>query len=167
MPFNLKSRLLAPTEREYVPGARTHVWLDTSQTDRSYLESVTLTVFDSPGCNSTSVKPRRMEGGSPAPEGKCRYTCDIYFWFARAINRLIRDKEDKIRRTSVPTTWPAFCTVYDTVYAGRCNQSAVDETTHRGPCLAANQFASSCPSWSCPALSSTGVILRPEYRNWV
>jgi hypothetical protein len=93
-PFNLKSRLLAPTEREYVPGARTHVWLDTSQIDRSYLESVTLTVFDSPGCNSTSAKPRRTEGGSPAPSGKCRYTCDIYFFFTRTINRLIQDKED-------------------------------------------------------------------------
>ena len=72
-----------------------------------------------------------------------------------------------IIRTSVPATWPAFCTVNDTVYAGRCNQSAVDEPTPWGPGLAANQFASSCPSWSCPGSFTTGVMIRPAYWNRV
>ena len=44
VPLNLKSRLLAPTEREYEPKARIHDRLGTSQTDRSYLESVTFKI---------------------------------------------------------------------------------------------------------------------------
>ena len=35
VPFSLKSRLLAPTESEYVPAGRIHDWLTTSQIDRS------------------------------------------------------------------------------------------------------------------------------------
>jgi hypothetical protein len=77
VPFNLKSRLLAPIEREYVPSARIHDWLSTSHIARSYHDSVMLTVFDSPGCRSTSVNPRSTDGGSRACSGKCRYSCAI------------------------------------------------------------------------------------------
>jgi len=80
-PFNLRSRLLAPTDREYVPPARIHDWLVTSHIDKSYLESVMQTVFDSPDCKSTSVNPRRTDGGSPACAGKCRYSWDICVCF--------------------------------------------------------------------------------------
>jgi hypothetical protein len=80
-PFNLRSRLLAPTESEYVPRARIHDWPTTSQIDKSYLESVILTTFDSPGCRSTSANPRRTDGGSSAHVGKCRYSWGIYFFF--------------------------------------------------------------------------------------
>ena len=85
-PFNLRSRLLAPTETEYVPRARIHDWLMTSQNDRSYLESVMLTAFDSPGSRSTSLNPRSTDGGSSACVGKCRYTCGICCSFSVQIN---------------------------------------------------------------------------------
>src|SRR5712671_2418090 len=70
--FNLKSRLLPPTESVYVPMERTHDLLETSQIDRSYLESVMNVRVDSPGCSSTSVNPRKTDGGSPACAGKCK-----------------------------------------------------------------------------------------------
>jgi hypothetical protein len=69
VPFSLRSRLLAPTERQYVPGGRIHDWDTTSHIDRSYLERVIVTVCDAPGDSSTSVKPRRTDGGSPARTG--------------------------------------------------------------------------------------------------
>ena len=41
-----------------------------SQPNKSYLESVMLTIQYSPGPSSTSMNPRRTDGGSPAPAGK-------------------------------------------------------------------------------------------------
>lgn len=133
VPFNLKSRLLAPTEREYVPEGRIHDWLTTSHIDNSYLESPIVTTCDSPGCSSTSLKPRRTEGGSPAAAGKCRYTCGICF--VHVSNPLCPSRKHKRKkiRTSVPTTDPVFSSVKDTLNAGRCSHSAVDEPTTCGP----------------------------------
>jgi hypothetical protein len=103
VPFNLKSRLLAPIEREYVPGARIHDWLTTSHIDRSYIDRVTLTIFDSPGCKSTSVNPRSKDGGSPACTGKCRYSCGIYLFI-----RLRQDRSKEKPRGGIVIRAPPF-----------------------------------------------------------
>ena len=73
--------------------------------------------------------------------------------------------ENTILRTSVPATFPIFCTVKDTVNAARCSQSAVDVPTPCGPGVPASQFATNCLSLSNPSM--TGVMLRPEYSNLV
>jgi len=58
-----------PTEREYVPWARIHDWLMASHIDKSYLESMMLTYFISPGHRFTSVNPRRPTAARPRRRG--------------------------------------------------------------------------------------------------
>lgn len=93
---------LAPTDNEHVFGARTHDWLVTSHINRSYLESVILTIFDSRDYKFTSVKLRKTDGGSPARMRKCRYNYGI---FDACVNT--RGHTSNISRTSVPMMFPA------------------------------------------------------------
>jgi hypothetical protein len=72
VPLRRGSRLLAPTVIPNVPLGLTQDWLVMSQMERSKRESVIETVFDALAFKSTSVKPLRICGGSPADSGWCR-----------------------------------------------------------------------------------------------
>lgn len=72
LPLKRKSRLLAPTENVNAPSGLRQPCAAASQTERSYRESVSVTVSLCFARRSTSVKPRSTFGGSPAPAGKCR-----------------------------------------------------------------------------------------------
>ena len=78
LPFKRKSRLLAPKENVNCPSGFRQPCATTSHTLRSYRERVSVTVSLWSGWRSTSENPRRTLGGSPALDGKCRYSCGIY-----------------------------------------------------------------------------------------
>ena len=141
LPFNRKSRLLAPTENVNSPSGLRHPCATTSHTERSYRDSVTVTVSPCPAPRRTSVKPRSTLGGSPALEGKCRYSCGICTRCKRRRSRYkIKNEEG---RTSPPATLPVFFTSNDNSNAGRCSHSAVELPSPEGPALPAAQSASS------------------------
>ena len=80
LPFKRKSRLLAPTENVNFPAGFRQPCATASHTLRSYRDSVSVTVSLWCGFRSTSENPRRTLGGSPALDGKCRYSCGICMW---------------------------------------------------------------------------------------
>ena len=101
-----------------------------SHIDRSYLDSVILTIFDSPGCRSTSEKPRRTDGGSSARTGKCRYNWGICFvlvhetksshtreWFTHLCSRNISRVLHSERHSVSGAVQPKRCGRADTLRA--------------------------------------------------
>ena len=74
LPFNRKSRLLAPIENVNSPSGFLHPCAPASHTLMSYRDSVSVNLFLSCGLSSTSPNSRSTLGGSPAPAGKWRYS---------------------------------------------------------------------------------------------
>ena len=94
LPFNRKSRLLAPTENVNAPSGLRHPCATTSHTERSYRDSVIVTVSLCPTPKRTPAKPRSTLGGSPASEGKCRYSYGICTRFKyRCVHGKIESEE--------------------------------------------------------------------------
>ena len=77
LPLKRKSRLLAPIEKVKLPFGFRQPCASASHTLKSYRDSVSVTVSLWCGFSSTSEKPRRTLGGSPALDGKWRYSCGI------------------------------------------------------------------------------------------
>ena len=77
LPLKRKSRLLAPIEKVKLPSGFRQPCATASHKLKSYRESVSVTVSLCCGLRSTSENPRRTLGGSPALDGKCKYSWGI------------------------------------------------------------------------------------------
>ena len=105
LPFKRKSRLLAPTENVNFPAGFRQPCATASHTLKSYRESVRITVSLWCGLRSTSENPRRTLGGSPALDGKWRYSCGIYGQGEAGVsgtNLCLRIPREKERRRNAP-----------------------------------------------------------------
>lgn len=71
--LSLKSRLLAPMEMPVSPLGICQLCETTSQIEKSYLESLKLTVVDWPGARNTLSNPFRLKGADLADAGGDKY----------------------------------------------------------------------------------------------
>lgn len=76
LPFNLRSRLLAPTKITILPCGLTQPCWVVFQTDRSYLDKFNVTISDWLGSSRERANPLSTDGGDSDEAGNLRYSCD-------------------------------------------------------------------------------------------